>query len=67
MKNSIILNILTLTILTLAACSSINNSDEPIEVGNKAPEFTLQSLAGNQVKLSDFSGKVVLLFIFGNG
>ena len=67
MKNSIVLNILTLTILTLAACSSINNSDEPIEVGNKAPEFTLQSLEGNQVKLSDFSGKVVLLFIFGSG
>jgi peroxiredoxin len=31
-----------------------------------APGFTLTSLDGNQVKLSDFSNKVVVLFFFGN-
>lgn len=33
---------------------------------NKAPDFSLNSSDGNQVKLSDFSGKVVVIFFFGN-
>ncbi|NJK94094.1 MAG: TlpA family protein disulfide reductase [Bacteroidales bacterium] len=31
-----------------------------------SPGFTLTSLSGSQVKLSDYSNKVVVLFFFGN-
>jgi cytochrome oxidase Cu insertion factor (SCO1/SenC/PrrC family) len=34
---------------------------QPLEVGTTAPEFTLPDLDGNQVSLSDFAGRVVLL------
>jgi peroxiredoxin len=37
------------------------------DVGDDAPEFSYQSLTGDTVKLSDFQGKVVFLFLFGNG
>ena len=36
-------------------------------VGDDAPEFSYQSLTGDTVKLSDYKGKVVFLFLFGNG
>lgn len=32
-----------------------------INVGDKAPDFTLEIIDGNKIKLSDFKGKVVLL------
>ena len=67
MKKPIILNISTIAVFALIACSSINNSDDPIEIGAKAPDFTLKSSEGTDVKLSDFSGKVLLMFFFGNG
>jgi len=31
------------------------------QVGNRAPDFTLQDLNGKDVKLSDFSGKIVMI------
>jgi peroxiredoxin len=37
------------------------------DVGEDAPEFSYQSLSGDTVKLSDYRGKVVFLFLFGNG
>ncbi len=37
------------------------------DVGDDAPEFSYQSLTGDTVKLSDYHGKVVFLFLFGNG
>ena len=37
------------------------------DVGEDAPEFSYQSLTGDTVKLSDYQGKVVFLFLFGNG
>jgi len=37
------------------------------DVGENAPEFSYQSLTGDTVKLSDYNGKVVFLFLFGNG
>jgi peroxiredoxin len=48
--------------------SSCSNDDDPmpIETGSVAPQFTLQSLTGTDVSLSDFSNKVVVLFFFGN-
>jgi peroxiredoxin len=36
-------------------------SDEGVEPGVKAPEFSLQSQDGKTVKLSDYSGKIVVL------
>jgi cytochrome oxidase Cu insertion factor (SCO1/SenC/PrrC family) len=34
-------------------------------VGKLAPDFTLESLDGEQISLSDFKGKVVLIDFFG--
>jgi peroxiredoxin len=39
---------------------------EPLEMGATAPAFSLKSLDGANVSLSDFSNKVVVLFFFGN-
>ncbi|VXC03161.1 Peroxiredoxin [Flavobacterium sp. 9R] len=41
------------------------SSQNPV-VGAKAPDFALNGVDGKQVKLSDFNGKVVVLFFFGN-
>jgi peroxiredoxin Q/BCP len=35
-----------------------------LEVGKKAPQFTLPDDAGNEVKLSDFKGKRVVVFFY---
>lgn len=35
-----------------------------LEVGTKAPDFTLQDKDGNNVSLSDFSGKKVVLYFY---
>jgi len=35
-----------------------------IEVGRKAPAFTLESSEGGKVKLSDLAGKVVVLYFY---
>jgi len=35
-----------------------------LEVGKKAPAFTLESSDGGKVKLSDFAGKVVVLYFY---
>ena len=35
-----------------------------IEVGNKAPQFTLLDKNGNMVSLSDFLGKKVVLYFY---
>ncbi len=35
-----------------------------LEVGNKAPSFALPDQDGNDVSLSDFSGKKVVLWFF---
>lgn len=35
-----------------------------IELGMKAPEFTLPDENGNEISLSDFSGKKVVLFFY---
>ena len=33
-----------------------------LEIGTKAPEFTLSDQDGNQVSLTDFKGKKVILY-----
>jgi peroxiredoxin Q/BCP len=35
-----------------------------LEIGLKAPEFTLPDINGNMVSLSDFAGKKVVLWFF---
>lgn len=35
-----------------------------LEIGQKAPEFTLQDKDGNNVSLSDFRGKKVVLYFY---
>jgi peroxiredoxin Q/BCP len=35
-----------------------------LKVGDKAPEFRLKTDDGNEVSVSDFRGKRVLLFFF---
>ncbi len=36
-----------------------------VQVGEAAPDFTLDALEGGQVSLADFRGKVVLINLFG--
>ena len=63
MKKSIIFALLFIILLAFTACEE---TQETLEVGTNAPDFTLQSLNGTEVNLSDFNNKVVLLFFFGN-
>ena len=35
-----------------------------LEVGKKAPAFTMESSEGGKVKLSDYAGKVVVLYFY---
>ena len=35
-----------------------------LEIGTKAPEFILNDKDGNQVKLSDFKGKKVVVYFY---
>jgi len=39
---------------------------EAVDVGEIAPDFSLNSLEGSSVLLSDYAGKVVYIFWFGN-
>jgi cytochrome oxidase Cu insertion factor (SCO1/SenC/PrrC family) len=48
-------------VLLLAACAS-GGSEDSIEVGADAPEFTLPNAAGGEVSLSDYAGQPVLLY-----
>jgi len=43
------------------ASSQPDNTVVGLEVGNRAPDFTLKDLNGADVKLSDFKGKIVIL------
>jgi peroxiredoxin Q/BCP len=36
----------------------------PLEIGRKAPDFTLLDQDGKKVKLSDFKGKTVVVFFY---
>ncbi len=35
-----------------------------LQVGDKAPQFTAQDHTGKKIKLSDFSGKHVILWFY---
>ncbi len=53
-----------ITIVTLAFAAAGRARAATLNVGDKAPDFTLPDQSGKQVKLSDFLGKknVVLAF-----
>jgi peroxiredoxin len=61
-----------LTIVALAVAGSSSHADvkpavqSPV-LGKPAPDFTLKDLAGKEVKLSSFKGKVVVLEWFNPG
>ena len=62
--------IMTALLLMVNGCSesSTGGGDNQIgnEVGQIAPDFTYTDFDGNSVSLSDYRGKVILLFFFGN-
>lgn len=49
-------------LLALGATSAPAQAPEP---GDEAPDFTLESLDGGRVSLSDFRGRVVFINFFG--
>jgi peroxiredoxin len=50
--------LLVVFVVTLCGCAK---EEKPAREGNPAPEFTLKNLAGQEVKLADLRGKVVLV------
>jgi len=59
LKSTTGIRIIALAILSMVFLINITYSQEII--GKKAPDFELNDLNGNKVKLSDFKGKVVML------
>ena len=53
--------IFAMLILLTVAFIGCSRQEEPVIEGKVAPDFTLKDLAGRQVRLSDFRGKVVFL------
>lgn len=51
--------------LGLVALGAAEEAPPGIKTGTKAPEFTLQDLAGKTYKLQDYRGKKVVLLDFG--
>jgi peroxiredoxin len=56
-KTPIVLVTMARISLAMLSCSTAKLP----EVGDKAPDFTLESIDGNNISLSDFQGKTVLL------
>ena len=55
-----------LILLTLFPVASMSAEKRTIKIGDPAPDFTLQSLDGREIRLSDYRGKRVLLFIWAS-
>lgn len=76
LQNMLKITFATLLLLALNSCSSDGDNSSsttpppsgtpPTSGSNVAPDFSLTSLDGKTVKLSDYSNKVVVLFFFGN-
>jgi peroxiredoxin/protocatechuate 3,4-dioxygenase beta subunit len=47
--------------LDLGTLESVLVGGRPLEVGDRAPDFTIKALEGKELKLADFRGKYVLL------
>ena len=64
MKTILKFALLFASILVISSCEK--KKVEPAKTGEVAPDFSLTDLDGNTRKLSDYKGKVVVLFLFGN-
>ena len=45
---------------------SVNQGETEVVNTDIAPDFTLTELDGKQIKFSDYEGKVLVMFLFGN-
>ncbi|MEH6944536.1 peroxiredoxin family protein [Bacillus sp. JJ722] len=65
MIKKIISGIILLLLISVAIVQAMDKKKEPelpgLDVGGKAPNFTLQNLEGENVSLSDYKGKKVIL------
>ncbi|MED1471183.1 redoxin domain-containing protein [Bacillus salipaludis] len=73
MVKKVIAAVVLITLLTVAIVQAMDKKAEPeskttqtsasdgLEVGAKAPDFELKTLAGDKIKLSDLRGKKVML------
>lgn len=61
--NSVYSRLVTLLIAVLVgvSCTSCSGGSPNFVPGERAPDFSLRDTEGNQVRLSDFRGKVVLI------
>lgn len=55
------LALMALLVLVVACTGPGSAAPQGVSVGNRARDFTLESLDGNRVSLSDYRGKVVLI------
>jgi len=54
-------NMTAMALVTIITVAAIAVAGPGVDVGDKAPSFTLKDSAGNAVSLSDYKGKVVVL------
>lgn len=47
-------------LVTILVMQSFRSSG-PVEIGKRAPQFTLQDMSGREVSLDDYRGKIVIL------
>ena len=57
-------NITALIIILLIAVIPVSALGAMPSAGDKAPDFSLKSMDGRQISLSDFKGKVLLIGMF---
>jgi len=58
----------TAILLILALSASLAAADpRPGQLGGLAPDFTLNAYGGGSYTLSDYRGKVVMMFVVGYG
>lgn len=58
-KDIIIISLILILISFFAGCTN-NSTDKPAEWGD-APDFSLKTLKGENIKLSDFLGKIIII------
>ena len=51
----------TMSFIGIVAVAGVAAAGPGVDVGDKAPQFTLSDSTGNEVSLADFKGKVVVL------